>query len=132
MPVLLVEHQCRNTGGNNVGGGGGGAGGSPGGDGINSSGNLGSGGGQGIAIPSTFRSPTNPYGREGRPGQPSITGGFYFAGGGGGASGPGRPNATSGDGGSAHPGDTKEETNLTIQEQVMVKMAITPQTKVPL
>lgn len=94
------------TGGINAGGGGGGAG-AVGGDGINSSGNLGGGGGQGIAIPATFRDPANPYGRAGRPGQPSITGGFYFAGGGGGASGPARPSTTSGDGASAHPGDTQ-------------------------
>ena len=94
-------------GGNNAGGGGGGAGGSSGGNGIDSGGNLGGGGGQGIAIPATFQDPANPYGRAGRPGQPAITGGFYFAGGGGGASGPGRPNSASGDGASAHPGDTQ-------------------------
>ena len=94
-----------NQGGNNAGGGGGGAG-KAGGEGAGShTNNQGGGGGQGIAIPSTFRDPANPYGRAGRPGQSSITGGFYFAGGGGGASGPSAPSNVSGDGGSAHPGD---------------------------
>lgn len=41
-------------------------------------------GGYGLAIPTTFRDPTNPYGGPSGPPQTVISGGFYFAGGGGG------------------------------------------------
>lgn len=39
-------------------------------------------GGYGLAIPATFRDPSNPFGGPNGPPQSSITGNFYFAGGG--------------------------------------------------
>ena len=89
------------TGGANGGGGGGGAGSiggtSPGSD-------RGGNGGLGIAIPSTFRDPSNPYGDSGAPPQPDLSspGNWYFAGGGGGAEGPAGPDSNAGAGGLGH------------------------------
>ena len=59
-------------------------------------------GGFGIAIPTTFRDPSNPYGGPNGPTQPSITGNFYFAGGGAGGN-PSNGNAWGGGGSNTDP-----------------------------
>jgi len=59
-------------------------------------------GGYGIAIPTTFRDPSNPYGGPNGPPQSSITGNFYFAGGGAGGN-PSNGNAWAGGGSVSEP-----------------------------
>jgi len=59
-------------------------------------------GGYGIAIPTTFRDPSNPYGGPRNPSQTAITGNFYFAGGGGGGH-PSSGNAWGGGGSDTDP-----------------------------
>ena len=81
----------------NKGGGGGGAG-AP----AHSTSDPQQDGGYGLAIPTTFRDSSNPYGGPRNPSQTAITGNFYFAGGGGGGN-PSSADAWGGGGSNTNP-----------------------------